>query len=131
MKRKGYYVVPEGANPWPHEINVAKILKDAGHIVEFIPESNWKRPDIKLDGKEYEIKSPRSNRIAAVEQNLKRATGKCSNVIMDSSRMKDITDRSIQSYLVKKIKSQRSIKKLLFVNRERKIIDINDLALKS
>jgi len=127
MKKLGYYIVPKGVDPWPQELFVAKIFKEAGHVVEFIPEASHKTPDIKLDGVEYEIKSPRSNRIAAVEQNLKRASAKCPNIILDSNRMKNIPDRSIQSYLVKQLKTQKAIKKILFVNREHKIIDINNL----
>jgi hypothetical protein len=128
LRKSGYYIVPKGAHPWPHEERIATILKEAGHVVEFIPESAHKTADIILDGVEYEIKSPRTSKPSMIEKNLKRATQQCSNVIIDSSRIKNITDRSIQSFLITKLKKQKTLKHLIFINRSHEIIDINKLA---
>ena len=88
MAKLGKIVIPSSANPWPHEQRVARILARAGNRIEFIPESNLKTPDIYLNRTAYEIKSPTSNKISAVERNLTRALEKCPNIIFDSSRMK-------------------------------------------
>ena len=129
MKRpaKGYYIVPKGAHPWPHEERIATILKEAGHVVEFIPESAHKTADIKLDGIEYEIKSPRSSKVSMLEKNLKRASYQCKNIIIDSSRIKSIKDSSIRNFLITKLKTQKTISNIIFVDRKRNIIDISDL----
>ena len=94
-KQKGRVVIPADANPWPHEVRVAKILALAGYSVEFIPEANLKTPDIYLDGTMYEIKSPITNNPKKIIRNVKRALEKCPNVIIDSSRVKGLRDDAI------------------------------------
>ena len=109
--KRGRVVTPADANPWSHELRVAKILALAGHYVEFIPETNLKTPDIYLDSTIYEIKSPVSNKIKAVERNITRALEKSSNVIFDSSRMK-VRDSQIMKELIKRRKIGKGLKKL-------------------
>jgi len=42
-KKNGKYIVPNGANIWPHEEATAKVLIRYGHIVEFITKSNYNK----------------------------------------------------------------------------------------
>lgn len=125
-RQKGRVVTPADANPWPHEKRVAKILALAGHYVEFIPETSIKTPDIYIENTIYEIKSPISDKIKAVERNLERALEKSPNIVFDSSRMK-IRDDQIMRELVKRRKEGKGLKKLLFVNKRGMIIDIEAL----
>ena len=57
VKKTGIFIAP-GRRPWKHELRVAEILALAGHYVEFLAEGNLPTADIKLDGIEFEIKSP-------------------------------------------------------------------------
>ena len=116
-KQKGRVVIPADANPWPHEVRVAKILALAGYSVEFIPEANLKTPDIYLDGTMYEIKSPITNNPKKIIRNVKRALEKCPNVIIDSSRVKGLRDDAIQRTLKNKTKDLSGLKKLIFINK--------------
>lgn len=116
-KQKGRVVIPADANPWPHEVRVAKILALAGYSVEFIPEANLKTPDIYLDGAMYEIKSPITNNPKKIIRNVKRALEKCPNVIIDSSRVKGLRDDAIQRTLKNKVKDLSGLKKLIFINK--------------
>jgi len=87
-KRKtGIFIAP-GRKPWPHEMRVAEILSLAGHYIEFLEEGNLHTADIKLDGIEYEIKSPESFNSNTFEHKLKDATKQSPNLIIDTSRMK-------------------------------------------
>ena len=124
--KRGRIVTPADANPWPHEKRVARILALAGHYVEFIPETNIKTPDIYLERTIFEIKSPISNKIDAVERNITRALAKSSNIIFDSSRMK-VRDDQIMRELIKRRRVGKGLKKLLFINKRGMIIDINAL----
>ena len=124
IKHKGRVIIPADANPWPHEVQVAKILALAGHSIEFIPEANLKTPDIYLDGTMYEIKSPITNNPKKITRNVKRALEKCPNVIIDSSRVKGLRDDAIQRTLKNKVKDLSGLKKLIFVNKRGQIIDI-------
>ena len=123
-RQKGRVVIPADANPWPHEIQVAKILALAGHSVEFIPEANLKTPDIYLNGTMYEIKSPITNNPKKIVRNVKRALEKCPNVIIDSSRIKGLRDDAIQRTLKNKVKDLPGLKELIFINKRGQIVDI-------
>ena len=119
----GRIIIPASTNPWPHEERVARILALAGYVVEFIPEAGIKTPDIYLNGKIFEIKSPVSNNIGAVERNLVKALAKSQNIVFDSSRMK-IRDEKIISELIKRRREGKRLKKILLIDKQGKIIDI-------
>ena len=123
-KHKGRVVIPADANPWPHEVQVAKILALLGHSVEFIPEANLKTPDIYLDGTMYEIKSPITNNPKKIIRNVKRALEKCPNVVIDSSRVRGLRDDAIQRTLKNKVKDLAGLKNLIFINKRGQIVDI-------
>ena len=122
--KRGRVVTPADANPWPHEQKVAKILALAGHYVEFIPETNLKTPDIYLDNTIYEIKSPITDNPKKIIRNVKRALEKSPNVIIDSSRVKGLSDEAIQRTLKNKAKDLLKLRNLLFINKRGQIIDI-------
>jgi hypothetical protein len=113
---------------WEHELKTVKTLQRYGHTVFFLPENKLtKSADILLDGKVFEIKSPTSNKLSAVERNLKKASHQAANIILDARRMKGVRDDNIQRFLAVKLKTQKSIKKLLFINKKDQLIDIDDL----
>ena len=121
--KAGVFTAP-GRKPWPHERRVADILALAGHYVEFLPEGSLHTPDVKVDGIEYEIKSPRSATANSLEHSLKKALKQSPNLIIDSSRMKGIRDDRILRFLVSQARSRKQIKKMLFLTKTGKIIDI-------
>lgn len=75
----------------------------------------------------YEIKSPKTDKLSAVERNLKRATKQSGNIIIDSRRMSKLRDVTIQKFLMQKLKQQKTIKQILFINRKHEVTDIGDL----
>jgi len=124
---RGKFVVPANANPWPHELRVAKILALAGHAVEFIPESNTKTADILLDGIEFEIKSPKSANANSLEHILKKAVKQSCNIIIDTSRMKNVRDDNTRRFLTNQAKIRKQIKKLIMITKQGQIVDISAL----
>ena len=124
---RGKVIVPANANPWPHEQRVAKILALAGHAVEFIPESNAKTADILLDGVEFEIKSPKSANANSLEHILKKAVKQSCNIIIDTSRMKNIRDDNTRRFLVNQARLRKQIKKLIMITKQGQIIDVSAL----
>ena len=123
----GKVIKPANTNPWPHEERVAMILARAGYRVEFIPKSGVKTADILLNRTEFEIKSPISPKIKAVERNLARASKQSPNIIFDSSRMKNVRDELILKQLIVRLKAGKGIKKIIFINKRDKIVDVNEL----
>ena len=127
MKKVGKVIKTSGLNVWPHEQIMADILAEAGHTVEFVKPVDKKgnhTPDILLDGKKWEMKSPRASNIKAVERNLKTAKWQSDKIVFASRRMKGIPDKAIERELYCRIKEINKITQIKFINRHRKIIDI-------
>lgn len=128
--KSGKVIIPASVSPWDHELKTAHALAQHGFTVEFVAVSNnhkAKTADVVIDGVLYEIKSPKTDKLSAVERNLKRATKQSSNIIIDSRRMSKL-DATIQKFLAQKLKRQKTIKKILFINRKHQVIDISDIA---
>lgn len=49
------------------------------------------------------------------------------NVVIDPFRVKNVQDRSILHFLEEKARRKQGIRRLIFVTREGKVIDINAL----
>lgn len=94
-RKTGIFIAP-GRKPWPHEMRAAKILSLAGHYIEFLEENILHTADIKLDGIEYEIKSPESFNSNTFEHKLKDATKQSPNLIIDTYRIKKVQDSKIK-----------------------------------
>jgi len=127
---KGEIRIPAGLTVWQHELATAEALAKAGYVVEFLPidsRKDAKSPDVVMSGEKWEIKSPKTDKLSAVERNLKRATKQSGNIVIDSKRMSKLQDRTVQKFLISKYKQQRTIKNLIFINRQRLVIDISTL----
>ena len=121
--------IPAGTQPWSHELRVANILASAGYDVEFIATTPHKTADILLNGIEFEIKSPRTGKVNTLEHLVKRALRQSPNIIIDSSRTdgSKLNDTKIRNYLINFVHQHRQIKRLIFLTRKGKIIDIKKL----
>lgn len=128
-KTEGKIIIPSGIVPWPHEMRVARILSNAGHEVEFIPKGHTKTADILLNGVEFEIKSPLTNKANSLEHILKKALKQSPNIIIDSSRMdgRKLKDKQILTFLINKVRRHREIRRLLFITKRGQIIDVKRL----
>lgn len=126
-RQRGKIIIPAGHKPWQHELRVANILAMAGHNIEFLPESNINTADILLDGIEYEIKSPFTNKPDKLERNIKRGLKQSKNIIFDSSRIKNMRDDNLRRFLVRKTKEQKQIGELILITKRGQIIDIKSL----
>lgn len=122
-KKRGIFIAP-GRKPWPHEMRVAEILALAGHYIEFLEETNLHTADILLDGIEYEIKSPEGFNPNTFEHTLKDALKQSPNIIIDSSRIKKVRDNKIRAFLVGQVRKHKQIKKMLFITKQGRIVDI-------
>lgn len=125
MNKVGVIIKPGGVRTWPHEERVADILALAGHSVEFIPDGLIGTADIYLDGIIYEIKSPKTRNTNTIEHRIKEAIrNQSNNLIIDSSRIKGMPDIVLQKWLTDRCKRQPQIKRMLFINKKKQIIDI-------
>ena len=104
-------------------MRIAKLLALAGHYVEFLQESSLPTADIRLDGIEYEIKSPETAKLSSVEQLIRKALKQSPNIIIDSSRCKIRGDK-LRNYLVYKCRTQKQIKRMILITKNGQILHI-------
>lgn len=107
-------------------MKTAQALALAGHTVEFIPKSNKKNettPDALVDGARWEFKAPRSGKISAVQDNLRKGLHQSTRIVFDSQRMK-LPDHAIERELRKWSTELKSLAGLVFVNRHGQVIAI-------
>lgn len=127
--RIGKIIIEPGVkNVLPWEMHSALALKEAGYTVRFIPKHDSARTaDAFLDDTQFEFKSPEGSNIKSIENNLQKALRyQSKNIVIDSCRVKNLQDRSIQNYLIARLKRKKGIKRIIFVTRNGKVIDIND-----
>jgi dienelactone hydrolase len=128
MKRKiGKIIIPGNTSIWPHEEATAKALAAAGYTVKFMRVSERdgeNSADAYVDGVKYEFKAPKSGKLSAVEDNLKKAVKQSDRIVFDSRRMKHIPDKAIARELMAQLRKSRRIVAIMFVNRSGEIVDI-------
>jgi hypothetical protein len=126
-KRKGKIIIPSGVNIWPHEMRTAAALAAAGHTVEFIRKSERERErsaDAYIDGEQFEMKAPTSAKLAAVQDNLKKASKQSPNIVFDSRRMKRVPDKVILRELTVQLHKSKTVLRILFVSRHGIVVDV-------
>ena len=115
----GKIIIPAGVKPWPHELRTAEI--------RFLEESSLHTADVLLDSIEFEIKSPKSANANSLEHLLKKALKQSSNIIIDTSRMKNSRNNNVKKFLISQAKSRKQIKKLIMITKRGQIIDISSM----
>ena len=113
--------------PEDNEIQIAQIV--ANHYnarVEFLrPVDDYKRktPDIMFRGQLWEMKSPMGKVKSSIERQLKRALKQSRNVIIDGRRS-PLADDIMEAELRRQCILRRSMKKLVFINKNEFLIEI-------
>ena len=128
-RTRGTIIIEGGVNIWAHELHIATALANAGYNIRFIPPHNSIRSaDAYIDNTIFEFKAPEGTTVKAIERNLVKAIHHQSpNIVITTIRMKNIQDRSVLNFLISRLKSGKGLKRLIFVTRNGKVIDINQL----
>ena len=127
MKSKGVIIIEPGVDVWPHEERTAEALAASGMTVRFLRRQEGdhiRTPDVVVDGERWEMKSPQSSDMDKVRKTLRSALGQSRNIIFDSRRIKGVPDFKIERELRKQAEAIRQIRRLVFVNKKREVIDI-------
>ena len=120
----------DGAAPQSHEIQTALFLKKHGKKITFLAPKNQNRiktPDIKMDGKMWEIKSPVSTGSRTIEAAFRQALKQAENIIFDLRRSK-ANDSANISKINKQIGliSHKKLKRVIVITKAQEILDINN-----
>jgi hypothetical protein len=126
----GQVIIPAGHPnpPETHEVDAAWVLaRHYSTVVEFlIPVDDYMRktPDIVMLGVEWEIKSPKGNsRRNTIKDQFMNAHGKSHHLVIDGGRT-PLDDVFILGKIHYELSNHRRIKKLLFITKERKVLEI-------
>ena len=106
--------------PEKHELDTAKYFADLGYDIEFIPPSNIPevhRPNIVMEGIEWEIKSPIGRSRNTISRNIKQATKQSKNIIVDLRRILAPEQQCIQQ-IEERFLKRHSIKKIIVIKKD-------------
>ncbi len=111
--------------PKKHELSAALIL--AYHFksdVIFLRPERKKTPDIAINGKEWEIKSPRGSAKKTIENNLRTARKQSRNIVIDLTRSKMHNTRAVARAQFYIRTEAHNIKHLKIITKTQKVIDL-------
>ena len=110
-----------------HEINAILLLLDYFDTdITCINPGTGKTPDLKINGIEWELKSPQGNGIKTIENILKKATKQSKNIILDFSRIKMNGNQALSRTKYYLHSNKHGIKKLIIITKNHKVIDFED-----
>lgn len=115
-----------GSSPEDHEIQTALFLRSQGKQVTFLAPTNrpnTKTPDILMDEKKWEIKSPRSAGSRTIEHAVRSAARQSENIIIDLRRFKLSSDKAIAQIKFHSLK-RTNIKRILVITHKEELLDI-------
>jgi hypothetical protein len=127
--QKAMVIIPENHPnpPETHEIEAAWIL--ARHfkcIVEFIiPLDDYKRktPDILMNGRVAEIKSPEGNsRKNTIRNQFDRANKQLANDLVIDSRSTKLDDKILCQAIEKELQARHRIKRVILIKKDAKVL---------
>lgn len=127
MTTHGNIIISPGAEVWDHELKTARALVMSGDDVLFLKRSTFEytpSADIEYKGLTWEIKSQRSSKPEKVVKTVREALHQSPNVIFDSQRVKNLSDKQIEAKLIEASAKLSSLKHLIFINKRREIITI-------
>ena len=106
--------------PEKSEFETAKYLAEKGKNIVFIRPSsipNQHRPDILMDGLEWEIKCPKGKSRRTIENNKRKAIMQSHNIIFDLRHIKLSEDKSIAK-LEHEFKINTRLKKIYIIKKD-------------
>ena len=106
--------------PEQSEFEAAKYFAALGKDITFIRPSsipNQHRPDILMDGVEWEIKCPVGDSKRTIENNMRKAIKQSHNIIFDLRHMRQSEKKSIAK-LDKEFKINSQLRKLYVIKKD-------------
>ena len=123
---KGHIDVSElNTLPEQPEFETAQFFADLGKDIVFIRPSsipNQHRPDILMDGVEWEIKCPEGSSKRTIENNIRSAERQSHYIIIDLRRIR-IPEKKCLTEIDNNFKTKPRIKRILVITKELKLIE--------
>ena len=110
--------------PYPHELAIAELFAAQDKDVTFLRPSNMPgiyTPDVKIDGLEWEMKSPEGKSERTIRRNLHKASTQSRNIIFDLDRIGLPEEKCIRE-LTKAFEDSNHIKNMIIITKDREMI---------
>lgn len=111
--------------PEKHEFETAKYFAELGKDIVFLKPSsipNLHTPDIRMDGVEWEMKSPTGNSKRTIETNLRNAAKQSHYIIFDLRRIQ-VSEKQCIAQLERLFNSRSDIKRLLVIKKNKTLAE--------
>ena len=119
--QKGYIDISKLSSPHEKaEFETALYFAELGNNIVFIPTSlipNQLRPDILMNGIEWEIKCPVGNSKRTIENNMRKALKQSHNVIFDLRHIR-MSEKSCVRQLESQFLKRSQFKKLYIIKKD-------------
>ena len=110
-----------------HEVNAILFLLDYfDSDITCITTGTGKTPDLRINGIEWELKSPQGNGVKTIENILKKAAKQSKNIVLDFSRIKMNGNQALSRTRYYLYNNKHQIKRLIIITKNHKIIDFKD-----
>ncbi len=113
--------------PEKQELSAARYFADLGKDVVFIRPSDSKgihRPDFRMDGVEWELKSPTGRSKRTIENNFRDAVKQSRYIIFDLRRIQ-LTDNIAVRQVKMEYSVRKYLKRLLIIHKDGSLEDIS------
>ena len=114
--------------PQKHELETAGYFAERGYDIEFIPPSNIPevhRPDIIMNGLEWELKSPTGKGRRTILRNMKYAAKQSHNIIIDLRRT-SISEKKCVLEIEKRFDERPNIKRVLVIKKNGDLLTFSE-----
>ena len=111
--------------PEKHEFETARYFAELGKDIVFLKPSsipNLHTPDIRMDGVEWEMKSPTGNSKRTIETNLRNAAKQSHYIIFDLRRIQ-VSEKQCIAQLERLFNSRSDIKRLLVIKKNKTLAE--------
>jgi hypothetical protein len=127
-KTFGKIIIPHGVIPEMPEMEVANLFTGLGKDIEFIKPhfiKGLRNPDIKMDGRIWEIKSPHGRNKGTIENLYKTVEKQSENIIFDLRHIG--LDEKIAISKIKREFSMRrnKVKRIKIITKNAEVLDIS------
>lgn len=123
--RKGK-ITPNGVVLHTHENAIVVFLTEQGFDVELLPPVQRKgarTPDIRMEGLEWEMKSPKSNGKYTIEHSFRSALKQSPNIIFDIRGSK-MPQKKCVAEIDRRFNDFRKVKRVLIITKKHKLLDL-------
>lgn len=127
QRKKNGVINPNGVSLEKHEYDTILFLTTLGYDIELIPPShipNRRTPDFKMNGLEWEMKSPKGKSRSTLEHAFQAAMKQSVNILFDLRRIQ-MPDEKATSTLKHLFDHSKSIKNLLIITKRRKMLEFS------